>query len=228
MSETVQPSLLEQLRQRVQQDFAPAPISPNERLAAFGRGVLSNRGSFLDNLSAGLAGQQQAEAARREEGRKSAEAEGTLAYRDAQMQLEQAKQRFDQDPTNPRNRLYLAQAEQAMGMANFYRQGGRGATPRNLTASQYATMVNQAEEAARRQFPDPPAGMPEPPNVTEERRRNRAEYASARMAQLIEAASQIQGGQLPAPNQAAPTQGPQGPRVSVPLTGPVRPAPTER
>jgi len=43
----------------------PAPISPNERLAAFGRGVLSNRGSFLDNLSAGLASQQQAEAARR-------------------------------------------------------------------------------------------------------------------------------------------------------------------
>jgi len=34
------------------------------------------------------------------------------------MQLEQAKQRFEQDPTNPRNRLYLAQAQQAMASAS--------------------------------------------------------------------------------------------------------------
>jgi hypothetical protein len=114
MSESVQPSLLEQLRQRVQQDVAPGPMSANERLAAFGRGVLSSRGSLLDNLSAGLAGQQQAEAARRAENLKTTEAEGTLAYRDAQMRLEEAKQRYEQDPSNPRNALYLAQAQQAL------------------------------------------------------------------------------------------------------------------
>lgn len=114
MSESVQPSLLEQLRQRVQQDVAPGPMSTSERLAAFGRGVLSNRGSLLDNLSAGLAGQQQAEATRRAENLKTTEAEGTLAYRDAQMRLEEAKQRYEQDPTNPRNALYLAQAQQAL------------------------------------------------------------------------------------------------------------------
>jgi len=229
MSESVQPSLLEQLRQRVQQDVAPGPMSTNERLAAFGRGVLSNRGSLLDNLSAGLANQQQAEAARRAENLKTTEAEGTLAYRDAQMRLEEAKQRYEQDPTNPRNALYLAQAQQAMGMADYYRQGGRGAGgPRPLSAAQYATIVNQADTEARRQFPDPPPGMPEPPNVVEERRRNREAYRDARIAALMEGAAQIQAGNLPTPRPAGPSQGPQGPRVQLPLTGTPRPAPTER
>ena len=63
-------SLLEQLRQSLQRDLTPGPMSSQDRLATFGRGVLSNRGSFLDNLSAGLAAQNQAEAGRREEGRK--------------------------------------------------------------------------------------------------------------------------------------------------------------
>lgn len=84
-------SLLEQLRQRVQRDLTPGPMTSQDRLATFGRGVLSNRGSFLDNLSAGLAAQGQAEAARREEGRKAAEIEAAIAERDRRAQLEKAK-----------------------------------------------------------------------------------------------------------------------------------------
>lgn len=108
MSESVQPSLLEQLRQRVQQDFAPAPMSTSERLAAFGRGVLSSRGSFLDNLSAGLAGQQQAEAARREEGRKAAEIQAAMLERDRRAQLEKAKFAEETNPESLQGRERLA------------------------------------------------------------------------------------------------------------------------
>jgi hypothetical protein len=121
MSESVQPSLLEQLRQRVQQDFAPAPMSTSERLASFGRGVLSNRGSFLDNLSAGLASQQQAEAARREEGRKAAEIQAAMLERDRRAQLEKAKFAEETNPESLQGRERLARIrslEAQAGAAN--------------------------------------------------------------------------------------------------------------
>ena len=106
-------SLLEQLRQRVQQDLAPRPMTSQERLATFGRGVLSNRGSFLDNLSAGLAAQQQAEAGRREEGRKAAELEATIAERDRRAQLEKAKFAEETTPGTLTGRLTEARIRQA-------------------------------------------------------------------------------------------------------------------
>lgn len=102
-------SLLEQLRQRVQRDLTPGPMTSQDRLATFGRGVLSNRGSFLDNLSAGLAAQGQAEAARREEGRKAAELEGTIAERDRRAQLEKAKFAEETTPGTLSARLKEAQ-----------------------------------------------------------------------------------------------------------------------
>jgi hypothetical protein len=108
-------SLLDQLRQRVQRDLAPQPMTSQERLATFGRGVLSNRGSFLDNLSAGLAAQQQAEAGRREEGRKAAELEATIAERDRRAQLEKAK--FAEETTPGTLSARLKEAEIASRMA---------------------------------------------------------------------------------------------------------------
>lgn len=108
-------SLLEQLRQSLQRDLAPGPMSGQERLAAFGRGVLSNRGSFLDNLSAGLAAQQQAAAARREEGRKAAELEADIAERDRRAQLEKAK--FAEETTPGTLSARLKEAEIASRMA---------------------------------------------------------------------------------------------------------------
>jgi hypothetical protein len=68
-------TLLEELRQRIRSEIAPPPPSVEERLATFGRGVLSNRGSFLDNLSAGLAAQNEAEVARAERQRRNLEIE---------------------------------------------------------------------------------------------------------------------------------------------------------
>jgi hypothetical protein len=113
-AESQGPSLLEQLRERVQRDIAPGPLSEKDRLAAFGRGVLSNRGSFLDNLTAGLESQGRAESARREEGRKSAEVEGNLAYNDARVRLEEAKQRYQENPESWQARSALMKAEADM------------------------------------------------------------------------------------------------------------------
>lgn len=106
-------SLLDQLRQRVQQDLSPGPLTSGERMGAFGRGVLSGRGSFLDNLSAGLAAQGQAEAARREEGRKAAELEATIAERDRRAQLEKAKFAEETTPGTLTGRLTEARIRQA-------------------------------------------------------------------------------------------------------------------
>jgi len=112
-----QQTLLEQLRQRVQQDIAPGPMTANERLASFGRGVLANRGSFLDNLSAGLAAQESAQTARRAENLKAAETEGTIAYRDAQARAEEAKQRYLENPNSWQARAELMKAQAAVMQA---------------------------------------------------------------------------------------------------------------
>lgn len=106
-----QQSLLEQLRQRVQEDIAPGPMTATERLSSFGRGVLANRGSLLDNLSAGLAAQESAQTARRAENLRAAETEGTIAYRDAQVRAEEAKQRYLENPNSWQARAELMKAE---------------------------------------------------------------------------------------------------------------------
>lgn len=135
-------SLLDQLRQRVQRDLAPQPMTSQERLATFGRGVLSNRGSFLDNLSAGLAAQQQAEAGRREEGRKAAELEATIAERDRRAQLEKAKFAEETTPGTLSARLKEAQIAKYLSdtsEANRDRpvQGMIAENPTTGTAMQY-------------------------------------------------------------------------------------------
>lgn len=112
-AEREQTSLLEQLRQRVSKDFEV----PTETPAAFSRGVLSNRGSFLDNLAAGVAAQQEAAAARREEGRKAAEVEAAIIERDRRAALEKAKFAEETTPGTLTGRLREAQIAQALATA---------------------------------------------------------------------------------------------------------------
>lgn len=211
-------SLLEQLRQRLQQELTPQPMTSQERLATFGRGVLSSRGSFLDNLSAGLAAQNQAEAGRREEGRKALELQAEIARRNEELRLKQEELR---DPSV--RELRAAQAE-------YYRRrpemaaAGAGARGR-LTEAQYANIYNQADQEARRQYPDPTPGMPDPPAAQERRRVEREEFRNRRIEEIMMGIAQRQGGTpTPPPQPAQPRQ----PTVQVPLTGTPRPAPTER
>jgi hypothetical protein len=193
-------------------------MTSQDRLATFGRGVLSSRGSFLDNLSAGLAAQNQAEAARREEGRKALELQAEIARRDEELRLKQEELR---DPSI--RELRAAQAE-------YYRRrpemaasaaGMRG----RLTDAQYAAIRKDGEQLALRQYPDPTAGMPDTLAAQEKRRMDRAAFVEEYVQRAMLNPPQSQGGTpTPPPQPAQPRQ----PPVQVPLTGALRPAPTER
>ncbi len=124
-----QPSMLDRLRQQVMQDIMPNEgLELQRRVRAFVAGMGDTRGQSLGTaLAAGMGGVEQqrlAEQQARAQRVRSAEED---AYRQAQIRLQEAKQLYEQDPTNPTNRLRLAQAQQALAMAEYYRQGGRGA-----------------------------------------------------------------------------------------------------
>lgn len=212
-----QPSLLASLREAVAQDVAP--LSSSERMGAFGRGVLSGRGSFLDNLSAGLAAQGQAEATRRAEMRQSLETQARLAEMDRKAQLEKAQFAEASSPESLTGRLRESQIRENLGRARYYEEGGRGgagggSTRNRITPQLYSQMYNQAEQEARRQYPDPMPGMVERPGEAETRRTNRETFRDRRLQELLEGASRIQEGNLPAPRQAAPqAAAPTGPTI---------------
>lgn len=117
---TTASTMLEELRQRIRQEYAPPPASAADRLAAFGRGVLSNRGSFLENLTAGLVSQEQAAAARADQQRRALEMERQVVENATREQIErdrlaQSQSQFEAEgPTREaRIRSYNAQAAQA-------------------------------------------------------------------------------------------------------------------
>lgn len=207
-------SLLDQLRQRVQRDLAPQPMTSQERLATFGRGVLSNRGSFLDNLSAGLAAQQQAEAGRREEGRKALELQAEIARRAEEIRLKQEELR---DPSA--RALREAQADywrrrpEIAGAA----AGMRGQITPQIVQARLGRIPSEAAAIIDRRYRDVPI-RPPPDTIrretAEEEQRLRNEYfdnlaamggAAATIAETLRGAGQS-GTQPAAPTQAPPNQ----------------------
>jgi hypothetical protein len=113
-------ALLEELRQRIRSEYAPPPQTEADRLAAFGRGILSNRGSLLDNLTAGIAAQDQAAEARANRQRLALDMERQVVENAIREQLErdrlaQNQAQFEAEgPTREaRIRAYNAQAAQA-------------------------------------------------------------------------------------------------------------------
>ena len=214
------PSLLESLRENVN-DMVRPPPSTADRLAALGAGMLTNprsRSGFFGDLAAGIQAQQQFEGRAREERRKALELQAEIARRDEELRLKQEELR---DPSV--RELRAAQAE-------YYRRrpemaaAGAGARGR-LTEAQYANIYNQAEQEARRQFPDPTPGMPDPTSAQERRRMDREEFRNRRIEEIMMGLAQRQGGTpTPPPQPAQPRQQ----VVPVPLTGAPRPAPTER
>lgn len=134
-----EPSLLETLRQAVARDVAPQESTANN-LAAFGRGVLSNRGSFLDNLSAGLAAQEDAAKSRRTEMRQALEVQARIAEAERKAKNEEAK--------------LAAEAPLREAQAYYYRnfagrRPGEGAgTPRIMSQRDIANLRIQADRLA--------------------------------------------------------------------------------
>lgn len=147
-----QPSLLASLREAVAQDVAP--LSSSERMGAFGRGVLSGRGSFLDNLSAGLAAQGQAEAARRNELRQSIETQARLAEMDRKAALEKAQFAETTSPESLTGRLRESQIRENLGRARFYEEGGRGGS-----GTQRGQITPQIVQDRLRRIPSEAAAM---------------------------------------------------------------------
>jgi hypothetical protein len=120
MAQPTSTALLEELRQRIRSEYAPPPMTDADRLAAFGRGVLSNRGSFLENLTAGVTAQEQAAAARAEQQRRALDmerqtVENAIREETERNRLAQSASQFEAEgPTREaRIRAYNAQAAQA-------------------------------------------------------------------------------------------------------------------
>jgi hypothetical protein len=113
-------ALLEELRQRIRSEYAPPEPTSAERLATFGRGVLSNRGSFLDNLTAGIAAQDQAAAARAEQQRRALDMERQVVENAIREQLErdrlaQSASQFEAEGPTREARIRQINAEIARG-----------------------------------------------------------------------------------------------------------------
>jgi len=225
MSQPAQTStaLLEELRQRIRSEYAPPPPSPSERLATFGRGVLSNRGSLLDNLTAGVAAQEQAAAARAEQQRRALDmerqvVENAIREETERNRLAQNQAQFEAEAPyrEARTGLTRDQAAQARAMADFYaRDRGAGGRLRGqITPERYTQIFNQADAEARQRYRDPTPGMPETPTQAAERQRLREEYRNTRIQQILEGAAQIQAGQTPTPGATTPPA-PVAPRITV-------------
>lgn len=113
-------ALLEELRQRIRSEYAPPPTTTADRLAAFGRGVLSNRGSFLDNLTAGISAQEQAAAARADQQRRALDMERQAVEQAVREQLErdrlaQSQSQFEAEGPVREARIRQIEAEIARG-----------------------------------------------------------------------------------------------------------------
>jgi hypothetical protein len=156
MAQPTSTALLEELRQRIRSEYAPPPMTDADRLAAFGRGVLSNRGSFLENLTAGLASQEQAAAARAEQQRRALDMERQAVEQAVREQLERDRLAQSQSQFEAEGPVREARTDQARAYAEYLRQGGRGggAAGRDPTPAALRTATvaaNQALQAAIRQ-----------------------------------------------------------------------------
>lgn len=105
-------ALLDALRKRLMPEVNAGAA---QRLSDVGIGMMTSTSpDFLSALGKGLQAGNTAETSRIQMLRQAAETEEQSQYRKAQIELERAKQTYDQDPTNPRNRAALMQAEASM------------------------------------------------------------------------------------------------------------------
>jgi hypothetical protein len=100
----------------------------NDQLTNFGLSLMTSRNPrFLGAVGEAVGAQRDAARQRNTEMRQLLESESQATYREGQLSVAQAEQRlreatqrYAQDPTNPANRLAVAQAEQAAAHARYY------------------------------------------------------------------------------------------------------------
>lgn len=119
MAEQQTPSsstLLDALRRRLLPEVEP---SMAKRLSDIGIGMLaSDSPSFFTALGQGLRNANEAENKQLQMLRQMVDSEEQSADRKARLELERAKQAYEQDPNNPRTQAYLLQAEAAVRSAD--------------------------------------------------------------------------------------------------------------
>ena len=119
MAEQQTPSsstLLDALRRRLLPEVEP---SVAKRLSDIGIGMLaSDSPSFFTALGQGLRNANEAENRQLQMLRQMADSEEQSADRKARLELERAKQAYEQDPNNPRTQAYLLQAQAAVRSAD--------------------------------------------------------------------------------------------------------------
>jgi hypothetical protein len=139
-------SFLDMLRQRVKDQVAG---EDSQRIRDIGIGMLASRSpNFFTMFGEGLQSANQAERQRLEGLRQAADAERqALAqrseeeYRRQQTEIERERRASERDPTNPRNRLYAAQAR-------FYEAGGPGSSAGATAATRAETQRDRAAREA--------------------------------------------------------------------------------
>jgi len=217
-------SLLDMLRERSARELEGENLT---RMREFGAGMLaSGSPNFFTNLAAGTRAQAEGERSRTDRLRQLAETERQQRALDIEEQRRREELALRRQELEANAPYRAAQAEQARALAEYYRQGGRGAGaggPRGqITPERYAQIVSQADAEARQRFPNPASGMPESAAQAAERERRRNEFRDNRVRQILEGAAQIQSGGAPTPS-AVDVTAPPAPAARIDARGnPIR------
>ena len=217
-------SLLDMLRERSARELEGENLT---RMREFGAGMLaSGSPNFFTNLAAGTRAQAEGERSRTDRLRQLAETERQQRALDIEEQRRREELALRRQELEANAPYRAAQAEQARALAEYYRQGGRGAGaggPRGqITPERYAQIVSQADAEARQRFPNPASGMPESAAQAAERERRRNEFRDNRVRQILEGAAQIQSGGTPTPS-AVDVTAPPAPAARIDARGnPIR------
>lgn len=181
-------SVLDMLRKRMARDMEGEAL---QRVGEFGAGMLaSGSPNFFTMLGAGAQAARQGDVSRMEQLRRLADLERQDAAQRAEEARRQEEIRLREEELRVTAPLRTAQARQAEAMARFYNQGGSGAGRGRLTPTALAGIFQRAQAQALREFPDPPAGMPESEATRNERLRRRTQRAEEIAAGALAAAGQ--------------------------------------
>lgn len=213
-------SVLDMLRKRMARDMEGEAL---QRIGEFGAGMLaSGSPNFFTMLGAGARAAREGDVSRMEQLRRLADLERQDAAQRAEEARRQEEIRLREEELRVTAPLRTAQAQQAEAMARFYNQGGSGAGRGQLTPMALAGIFQRAQAQALREFPDPPAGMPESEATRNERLRRRAQRAEEIAAGAIAAAGQTPAAAGGAPTAPTAPTAPAAPAAIIDLSG--RPA----
>jgi hypothetical protein len=200
-------STLDMLRKRLASNMQNEAL---QRVSEFGAGMAATGSpNFFTMLAGGARAQAEGDRTRMDELRRVVEAErqqraqqAEEQYRRDQLEIERQRRDFERDPTNPRNRYYLAQA-------GYLNAGGAGQGAVTRAETQRDRAAREAgERAVRDENARRARAFPAEPVLTEE------EAAQLRDTTALRYLTQ--------PGQAAPAAAPPGPatpRITVNPSG---------